>query len=719
MGKVRDYRGKWLNSQVFREEAKAFKKNGYFCPAPRGTNEYKRYWDEQDDRCKNGYEVDGERITGKHYDYLNFCNINRIVVDEDDNEIATTKEPDFPDFWDWDYEWYWWKEIAMNGVLNKNSQAYNMLTVREKARLNRENNKSWSHAEKEELKRNVLYKRLKLKLEAHPDCLDGGNNLVLAKARRKGFSYKMVSDSINNYSHFVRSQTIIGVSDSKYGEEPELFIANHLSFIDENTDFAKHRDFKDKADHKRASFQETINGRKLEKGFMSEIYVSSFKDKSDRARGRSPKEQYYEEAGTWVNLHDSFKASQPGTTAGKFITGMHIVFGTGGKIAEDNGQFSDMFYNPMAYNAMAFKNIWDKNAENSYCGFFFSALYNLEGFYDAQGNSDLEAAWEFEESRRNKLLSYATSSTAYHRHITEFPISPDESFGNADSGYFPIAELKNQYNKVIAENLHNKIGVCCELAMESSGVTVKPILSGAKPIHDFPLKDEKNTDGCVVIYEPPVEEAPYGLYKIGYDPYRQDKSSGVSLGSIQVYKGIYANDAVKNTIVAEYIGRPDSSDEVSRIALMLAILYNTEVMYENEVTHVKTYFQNRKQLNRLASQPDRVISKNIKNSKVSRIYGCHMNEKMKDAAEKYIKDWLLEVNNYDENDNPVYVYQSIYSPGLLQELIHYNRKNNFDRVMSLAMVMFQVQEDLGKTFGAEKKTNRRTEEFKNLYKKKN
>ena len=83
--KVRSHTGKWLNSDVFREEAISFKKNGYYCSAPELSIEWKAYWDEQINRCKNGYEVDGQKITGKHYFYLNFNNINRITVDENDH----------------------------------------------------------------------------------------------------------------------------------------------------------------------------------------------------------------------------------------------------------------------------------------------------------------------------------------------------------------------------------------------------------------------------------------------------------------------------------------------------------------------------------------------------------------------------------------------------------------------------------------------------------
>ena len=134
---------------------------------------------------------------------------------------------------------------------------------------------------------------------------------------------------------------------------------------------------------------------------------------------------------------------------------------------------------------------------------------------------------------------------------------------------------------------------------------------------------------------------------------------------------------------------------------MLADLYNAEIMHENEVSHVKNYFRRIKRLDQLALQPDTVISKNVKASKVSRVYGMHMNEQLKDAGEKYIKDWLLQVRDYDENGNAILNLETIYSIGLLEELIQYNRKGNFDRVMAFMQVMFQCQEEeLGKDYSS-------------------
>ena len=62
---------------------------------------------------------------------------------------------------------------------------------------------------------------------------------------------------------------------------------------------------------------------------------------------------------------------------------------------------------------------------------------------------------------------------------------------------------------------------------------------------------------------------------------------------------------------------------------------------KTNVLELKNYFRRRKRLGLLAAQPDSVISKNIKNSKVNRVLGCHMNAQQKMLG-KYIwtQYWL-------------------------------------------------------------------------------
>lgn len=730
--KVRDNNGKWINSNVFREEAIKFIKNGTYCNAPIGTPDWFAYWEEQLDRCINGYEVDGHKITGHHYFYLNFTQIQIVEeADDDEESVVANKITRNPDFWDGDYDYFWSLEIARNGLFTKYTQVpstpeerkqYNALQ-KELKQLQKELGDNYKHskvyqdtkAKRDEISQAVL-DRLMLRVKPHLDYVNGGYHMIVGKSRRKGYSYKDGAICANVYNTTRNAQIIIGASEKKflYPKGTMGMASDYLNFLNEHTGWAKSRDYVDKQDHKRASYKTTVSGVVLEKGYKSEIFALSFRDNPDAARGKDAKIVLLEEAGAFPNLKDAYNAIYPALTAGSYLTGQIIIFGTGGDMESGTVDYADMFYNPTAYRMMPFVNIWDENAENTVCGFFHPVIWNMEGFYDSQGNSNIEGATEYEMDRRKQLLENSSSSSLLQKHVQEYPFCPAEAFLTVSTNNFPVVELRNQLNKVLHEKLQLKKGTPVYLERKEGKVVARPDLKNElQPILNYKPKVE-DLSGCPIIYEYPVDNAPRGLYKIGYDPYRQDLSQGVSLGAIYVYKSSHKFSYSRNVIVAEYVGRPQEADDVNRIASMLAELYNAEIMHENEVTHVKNYFRRIKRLNQLAVQPDAVISKNVKNSTVARIYGIHMVDILKDAGEKYIKDWLLEVRDHDENGNPILNLETIYSIGLLEELIQYNRKGNFDRVMAFMMCMFQVQEDeLGKEY-TEKNNNRVEEVIKVL-----
>ena len=719
MKKIRNEKGKWLNSSVFREEAIKFQKNKTYTSAPWGTPDWMEYWETHLERCISGYSVfeeDGteHKITGHHYAYLNFTEIQIVEQGDDEESAAAEKITQSPDFWDGDYDYFWSLEIARYGLFTKNTQVPS--TPEEKRQWNELNKKlrllkkelkgnTKGHKEYHEIKEqrdNIslqVLNRLKLKVKPHLDYLDGGYHMIVGKSRRKGYSYKNGAICANVYNTQRKAQVIIGAFEKKflYPQGTMGMASNYLNFLNTHTGWAKSRDETDKIDHKKSSYKTTVNGITSIKGYESEIFALTFKDNPDAARGKDGKIFLLEEAGAFPNLKDSFNAIVPALGGGRFITGQIIIFGTGGDMESGTVDYADMFYNPTAYRLMPFMNIWDENAENTTCGFFHPVTWNMEGFYDEQGNSDIEGATEFELDRRREKMEAASSSVIVEKHMQEFPFSPSEAFLTVSTNNFPVIELRNQLNKVRAEHLQIVKGTAVYLEKKDGKVIAKPDLEGKlKPIYNYKVKQD-DISGCTVVYEYPVDNPPKGLYKIGFDPYSQDE--GTSLAAIYVYKSIHSGTYSKNIIVAEFVGRPQEADDVSRIASLLADLYNAEIMHENEVSHVKNYFRRIKRLDQLAIQPDAVISKNVKASKVARVYGMHMNDQLKDAGEKYIKDWLLEVRDYDEHGNAILNLETIYSIGLLEELILYNRKGNFDRVMAFMQVMFQCQEeDLGKDY---------------------
>jgi len=663
---VRNPDGFWINTSLFRSEALFYQKmdrergKGFYCGDPWGSYAWKEYWKEQLKRCREGYSVGGVKITGHHYFYMNFCPIDLVEYGSDNKVVNKTR--DFPHFWDGDYNFFWAKEIARYGISKKELE------------------------------------NLKLIVSIDPEYLDGGYHIIVGKARRRGYSYKNASIVVNTYNHAKKTTCLIGAFDKKYlyPEGTMNMATKYMNFLNENTGWAKAREFVDKIDHKRASYKKTNErGISFETGYMSQIIAITYGDNADAARGKDAREVLLEEAGKFPNLQASIMATDDTLRAGKYMTGQMSVFGTSGDIEGSSQDLANIFYNPKPFRFLPFSNIWDENADKTFCGFFHGANWNMEGFYDENGNSNLKDAKEYELKHRAMMLKETSTSTAILQRMQENPISPSEAFLTISYNNFPVQELREQYNKVKRENLHKKLGQQGYLIREEKGnITFKPDLNGVlEPLWDYKPKT-KNLNGCVVMYEAFIKGSPKGVYKIGYDPYRQETAAySISLGATYVYKTVTSNSHQHNIIVAEYIGRPQNMDIYNRNLEMLAEYYNAEVMYENELTSVKSYFEKRKKLNLLAAQPDNLISSIIKKSRVDRVYGMHMADKIKEAGEKYINSWLLSVRDIDENGKEVLQIESIYSLGLLEELILYNRKGNFDRVIALMMVLFQVEAD--------------------------
>lgn len=696
---IRNPDGIWINSSVFTEAGRFFKKHGYYVSDPWGTSAWYDYWQEERKRCIEGYTVSGVKITGEHYFYLNYTPIQKVDIITGNR---ASKIEGFPDFWDGDFNYFWVREIAKNGI-------YQSLLSPEKFKEFTANPSKFPDLGKQ------LFESLKLEVKIPPvttieldgqkyvkDNLEGGFNLIVGKSRRKGYSLKNSSIAANNFLTIPNSYTALAAYEKRFLYPGAIFsyTLDLLNFINTSTGWVMPSDVLKRADHIRSSYYEYVNGLKLEKGFKSEIQAVSFKDNPDALRGKNAKDIYFEEAGAFGVpglLKLSYSASEPCVMAGKIKTGMITLFGTSGDTEHGTADYADMHSRPEAFNLLPFLNIWDKDSLNQKTGFFHPIDWNMEGLYDQQGNSNRKAAQDLELLTRKRLIKNGALYADIQQRMQENPLSPSEAFGAISINNFPVVELKHQLQKVKANNWQFVKGMPVDLVYEGEEVIIKPILNNSRePItsyYNIPL----NKAGCVVIYEQAVPDPPKNLYKIGYDPVMQDQ--GTSLAGIAVYKGVHTSTQYHSILVAEYIGRMESAEDMDRLAEMLAVYYNTQIMHENEVTGVKTYFQRNKKLHLLAGQPNAVISKNVKLSKVARVYGCHMAEPLKDAGERYVKDWLLTTLDYDENGNKVRVLDRIYSIRLLEELIAYNRKGNFDLISALFMCMFQVQEEvLGKKY---------------------
>ena len=403
-------------------------------------------------------------------------------------------------------------------------------------------------------------------------------------------------------------------------------------------------------------------------------------------------------------------------TTHTYITNGFVSGNTGGDMSKASIPFSDMFYNPDAYNLLAFENIWDDDSGEGKCAFFFPENLCNKSFMDDIGNSFMEEAKEFELEERKKLMVASGGTVSMAKRLSEHPLKPSEAFLVDSVNDFPVELLQAQLSKIRSSEKLSRLGKVYELKYLENKIVAEPDLKGKKtPLVHYRQKS-LDQSGAVVIYELPPPNPPPGLYFIGYDPYRHDKSQTDSLGSCYVWKGYQEYSATGDTIVAEYVGRPKTTDDCDEIILRLAKLYNAQVMYENEVLNTKTYFTYNNALDFLALEPSNIISSIVPNSKVDRKFGVHMSPKIKEACEKYAKRWLLTPRGTREDGTKILNLHVLYSIGLLEELIKYNRTDNFDRVMSFFMVMIAIQDNDSKSRETQSRESKVIDQLLNMSK---
>ena len=272
-----DFTKKIKNSSKFRQSAIRFKESGSYCLYPIGTSEYTQFWDEEKRRCLEGYTApDGDYISGYNYFYLNYCPIERIVYEDKMNkkgqmEKVRSRKIDFPDFYDYDYYYF----------------------------------------------------------QAIDNAEELGKHLCVLKSRRKGFSYKNASLACRNYYLIPNSKSYIYASDETFllGDGIMSKVSMYMSFIDENTAFAKKRTV-NKTLHKRAGFYAKDEyGNEIEMGYKSEIIAKSLKDDPSRVRGKAGKLIIFEEAGSFSELGAAWSIARPSVEQDGIAFGLMIAFG--------------------------------------------------------------------------------------------------------------------------------------------------------------------------------------------------------------------------------------------------------------------------------------------------------------------------------------------------------------------------------------------------------
>ena len=620
-----------------------FIEHGHYTSALQGTKNYYDFWDSERQRCLYGYTVgegeDAITITGNHYFYLNYCPIDRSVDEElPDGTIIARRERTFPAFYDGDWKYF----------------------------------------------------------TAIDTCRRENKHMTVLKARRKGYSYKAAAMLARNYFHIKNSKNYVFAGQKEYliGDGLLSKAWEILSFIDDNTAWTQPR-LRDREMNKMSGYKKNVNGADVELGMKSMIMGVSLKDAPDKVRGKAGELIFFEEAGAFPGLLKAWEVAMPTMRQGAKTLGTMVAFGTGGTEGADFAGMEELFYNPVSYDCLDFENVWDDGAMGTVCGHFVPIYENLEGFIDDDGNSLVEPAKEFEAENRQKKKG-TNDPKAFDQYIAEHPENPREATLQVSSNLFDIGSLQEQYNKVKVGGLHT-VGTAGNLYY-GKGNKIEFTLDGdAKQILRYPHRKEDDLSGAVVIYEGPYRnsqgQVPHNLYIICHDPYGQNQSAdSSSLGAAYVIKRVNNVSQPDDMIVASYIGRPLTQDEYNRNLFMLADYYGCKIGFENDRGDVIGYSKRHRKLHKLQEEFEMLDKKDLRSKTVKRQYGMHMTEARKRQGELYIRDWLSTVRSTKEDGTTILNMHKIYDPALLQELIKFNHKGNFDRVMALMIGMYHTRE---------------------------
>lgn len=661
---------RFVNTHLFTEMADFYKKNKQYTFYKEDSIPHRQLRKREEYRRQHGYTapcllrngvVQNVRITGSHYNFLNYTQILQSDVStvKSSNKIATAeKKTDFSRFIDAQF---------------------------------------WTFHIMEFAKRN-------------------GFHLIIDKTRRGGFSYIMAADTANDMNLYPRKAQIHVAIDKKYltvkGGLTDFTIDN-IRFYETRTFFKRGILTTDKENFI-LGFK-LPNGNKSPKSWDSGLFSVSAFNNPNCAIGKDARKVKVEELSTMDNFDEFMSVTEPAMRTGSYTTGILIAWGTA--TAGNMQTFEQNFYSPKSYNFMQFENVWDKDSRDQVCGYFKPYCWGLEGqignakSLDKDGNSDIELGLRVAYNERIKKKEDSKTFAEYINYLGQYANVPAESFSSTTENIFSSEELMEWEERLRTDNAFN-FYVDGMLFDKGNTVEFKPNArieaEGGKHNVDFfdyilgvPIKSHEHHHGCIRKWFNPLKckyktkngeyafGTPPGLYSISYDPVGINKEAKQitnkhSHNSIQVWMNPSVYNNFKTALVATYYGRPEKLEEADRICYLLAKYYNCIGTVGVEVNRGETVsnFTKWKALKYLMKDPVEIWDTSLK-AHAAASYGVSITEARKLEALRLTKEMLYSEIGVDDLGRPKRFYHTIYDYQTILELKKWNNIGNFDRVSAM------------------------------------
>ena len=654
------------NMDYFRPSAIHYEKYGTFTnlrPNANPNSEYGKWIREERRRIWDGYvrESDGEWVTGYLYWFLNYSPMMLSKIREykdKDGKKRKSKRADrvesLPECWEGIYWRFHFLDQASNGGLYNN--------------------------------------------------FEGGQHMAELASRGKGKSYSLAS--ILNHIFVVgenkdaheKVKGVVTAYQKEYLTKDGVLnkFVDMANFCATNTQFPRKR-LKNSLQEMTWTMGYKDMELDIERGTQNTVLGVSSKDDESKLRGKRAAKILIEEFGTFPRLVDLYNVLLPSVQDGDIIFGQIYMLGTAGDNESDFAGAQEIMYNPRGYNMYALPNVFDKyNQGKPYFVFFFPGYVNRKGCYNEDGVSDIIKALIEILMNRYRVKYNSTDPNTIIKTIAEVPITPAEAIVKTGVNMFPVADLTERIGQLDANPTEYDDVYVGDLVFNKDGqVEYKP--TSATPIRDFPHKDNK-IEGAIEIYQMPEIDKntgkPYNdRYILGADPYDDDESNTMSLGSIFVL------DLWTDRIVAEYTGRPPFADDYYEICRKLCLFYNGRLNYEYNKKGLFSHFSTRNSLYLLTDVLDFLKEKQMmKDGYGNKSKGTNASPAINAYARSRLRSWLLApvpiMQTIDGEEKEVMVPRlfTVRNRALLKELINYNSEGNFDRISAMGMLML-LRED--------------------------
>ena len=686
----------FIGTEIFSRVADFYEKHGCYCLEPDDSPNAVKFWQREMDRRVKGVQAycklyikdipaylaaksDAERkallhkvrITGDHYNYLNYGRIERAPNEKERKQLdkegrfkVNTVEG-FPRFWDGDY---------------------------------------WNFKIDE--------------LIANNSC-----NLCKAKARRKGFSYKRGSQAANTINANKNVTVTLAADQMDYLTEKgatSYMVKVNLDWYEDKTYWRRGYLSENFDKGIELGYKKSKEGQKAF-GFRSKLLSVAIGKNESAAVGKKAIETDFEEAGKCPNLQKALDVMMSNSESGAMRIGTIRVYGTGGTKGANWEAFSNCFYNPGKNDMLPMENIWDANSRHAVCGFFFPQIWDYEPFIE-DGNSLLFASWK-DDYDKKRGAEKEKDAGEYNIYVGQRANSPNEAFTNTQENIFHSPELTNHINAIKYDKSNHfyedgwYILDDGRVRFVTKQECIERAIFGSDRFHEYitdvPHNSKTDVHGCIREFYSPIPNDG-SLYFISYDPYRVDKnkeevSTKNSLASFQVWMRTNSKTPyMGKRLVASYCGRLDTMEAVDKLVLYACLRWNCKVLYEAGTGELVTNFKKWGYRDKLLKDPSSYINRSVDGPRITG-YGIVIGDgDIKLEGMRMVRDFLYEIVGKTSDDTPIYRFNQIYDISFLLELDRFIFGRNADRLSSAIVAMFEFRKDsllLEREANSKSKTN--------------